>query len=295
MLVHMTKVIYDFGSNNGDDIPYYLKKSDLVVAVEANPTLCGQIHERFAPEIAKGTLVVENCVLTTQAAASDVSFWIHKGKPVLSQFPRPSDAKIGDYEEVLLPPKSAVEIVTQHGDPFYIKIDIEHSDASILRSLLLGGIRPPFISAESHTIKVFALLVSMGGYDSFNLVDGGSVAKAYENHLIRTNAGEDRYSFPSHSAGPFGEDIKGEWMAADDFFRFLAFENLGWKDVKLSAPVFAGDTIYAESEVLEVRESRSRPGQGIVRVRTRGFNQDDVTVMQFERAVLVYSRAGRPR
>jgi acyl dehydratase len=74
-----------------------------------------------------------------------------------------------------------------------------------------------------------------------------------------------------------------------------AVANLGWKDVKLSAPVFAGDTIYAESEVLEVRESSSRPGQGIVRVRTRGFNQDDVTVMQFERAVLVYSRAGRPR
>ncbi|MFV2062074.1 MAG: MaoC family dehydratase [Chloroflexota bacterium] len=74
-----------------------------------------------------------------------------------------------------------------------------------------------------------------------------------------------------------------------------AVANLGWQDVRLSAPVFAGDTIYAESEVLEVRDSRSRPGQGIVRVRTRGFNQDDVTVIEFERAILVYSRAARPR
>ena len=73
-----------------------------------------------------------------------------------------------------------------------------------------------------------------------------------------------------------------------------AVANLGWEHVRLPAPVFAGDTIYAESEVLEVRPSRSRPGQGIVRVRTRGFNQDDVTVLEFERSVLVYARSHRP-
>lgn len=73
-----------------------------------------------------------------------------------------------------------------------------------------------------------------------------------------------------------------------------AVANLGWEQVRLTAPVFAGDTIYAESEVLEVRPSRSRPTQGIVRVHTRGFNQDGVTILEFERAVLVYTRAGRP-
>lgn len=73
-----------------------------------------------------------------------------------------------------------------------------------------------------------------------------------------------------------------------------AVANLGWTDVKLTAPVFAGDTLYAETEVLEVRPSRSRPEQGIVRVRTRGFNQQDETVITFERTVLVYTRAARP-
>jgi itaconyl-CoA hydratase len=73
-----------------------------------------------------------------------------------------------------------------------------------------------------------------------------------------------------------------------------AVANLGWDEVKLTAPVFAGDTIYAESEVLEARPSRSRPGQGLVRVRTRGFNQDDQTVITYERTVLVYTRAARP-
>ena len=73
-----------------------------------------------------------------------------------------------------------------------------------------------------------------------------------------------------------------------------AVANLGWENVRLTAPVFAGDTLYAESEVLEVRASSSRPGQGIVRVHTRGFNQDGVTVIEFDRSVLVYTRASRP-
>lgn len=73
-----------------------------------------------------------------------------------------------------------------------------------------------------------------------------------------------------------------------------AVANLGWENVRLTAPVFAGDTLYAESEVLDVRPSRSRQGQGIVRVRTRGFNQRDETVMEFERTVLVYARSHRP-
>ena len=66
-----------------------------------------------------------------------------------------------------------------------------------------------------------------------------------------------------------------------------AIANLGMDDVKFSAPVFAGDTIYAESEVLAKRESKSRPGQGIVTVRTVGFNQDGVEVCSFVRNVLI--------
>jgi len=63
--------------------------------------------------------------------------------------------------------------------------------------------------------------------------------------------------------------------------------NLGWREVTLPAPVFAGDTIRAETEVLEKRQSRSRPGFGVVTVRTRGLNQREETVIEFERSVLV--------
>ena len=82
-------------------------------------------------------------------------------------------------------------------------------------------------------------------------------------------------------------------LSVDDVSR-NAVANLGWTDVRLTAPVFAGDTLYAESEVLETRPSKSRPTQGLVRVRTRGYNQRGETVMTYERTVLVYTRAGRP-
>jgi acyl dehydratase len=63
--------------------------------------------------------------------------------------------------------------------------------------------------------------------------------------------------------------------------------NLGWDKIKMPAPVFVGDTIYAESEVLEIRESKSRPTAGIVSVRTLGKNQDDVVIMDFVRSMLI--------
>jgi len=69
-----------------------------------------------------------------------------------------------------------------------------------------------------------------------------------------------------------------------------AIANLGWKDIELKAPVFPGDTLYARSEVTEVRPSRSRPGQGIITSRTEAFNQHDVVCLVFTRSCLVPTR-----
>jgi itaconyl-CoA hydratase len=66
-----------------------------------------------------------------------------------------------------------------------------------------------------------------------------------------------------------------------------AIANLGWRDIKLTAPVFPGDTIYAETEVLEKRESKSRPTQGIVVTKTTGYKQDGTVFMVFERTSLI--------
>lgn len=70
--------------------------------------------------------------------------------------------------------------------------------------------------------------------------------------------------------------------------------NLGWEAVRLPAPVFEGDTIYAQSEVLSRRESRSRPQMGIVQFKTIGFNQVGTIVIEFTRTIMVYKRAHLP-
>lgn len=70
--------------------------------------------------------------------------------------------------------------------------------------------------------------------------------------------------------------------------------NLGWDTVRLPHPVFEGDTIYSESEVLSTRESKSRPNIGIVVVRTIGFNQRGEIVITFERTIMVYRRGHSP-
>ena len=69
-----------------------------------------------------------------------------------------------------------------------------------------------------------------------------------------------------------------------------AIANLGWDKIRLTAPVFVGDTIYAESEVLDVRESKSRPTQGIGTVKTTGKTADGTQFMTYERTVLVPKR-----
>lgn len=69
-----------------------------------------------------------------------------------------------------------------------------------------------------------------------------------------------------------------------------AIANLGWTDIRMPAPLFAGDTLYGETEVLSKRESNSRPHAGIVEVKTTGKNQHGVVVCEYRRTVLVPKR-----
>jgi acyl dehydratase len=69
---------------------------------------------------------------------------------------------------------------------------------------------------------------------------------------------------------------------------------LGWDEIRLPNPVYNGDTLYSETEVLEVRESKSRPEQGIVKVKSRGYNQKGQLVVELTRSVMVWKREFAP-
>ena len=244
----MLKVIYDIGANNGDDIPYYLIKADLVVAIEANPALCELIGQRFATEIEDGRVIVENCVVTAEGVRGEIDFYIHQSNHVLSQMPPPSPERAGQFERVCLPSTPVLDIIAARGTPYYVKVDVEHYDQHILRALFSAGIHPPHISAESHSAEVFSVMVGLGKYDSFQLVDGRSVPTVYADHMIVSYPDHEMvtHSFPVHSAGPFGDDLDKEWMTADNFMQLLAFEGFGWKDIHATR-IFTADPSVAPS------------------------------------------------
>jgi FkbM family methyltransferase len=225
------RIIYDIGANNGNNIPYYLNKGDVVIAVEANPKLCEKLQERFKSHIDRQELIVCNCVLLEEEQSERVPFYIHKGNHVLSRFPPPeSDLKM--FQQVDLPGKSVAQLFHEYGFPYYVKIDTEHYDHILLRAMFENGIVPPYVSAEAHNIEVFLLLTCLGAYDSYKLVDGESISSRYKNHSFENKSGEEiTYSFPHHSAGPFGEDIAGRWHDSEELFRMLKKRGLGWRDI----------------------------------------------------------------
>jgi FkbM family methyltransferase len=228
------RVIYDVGSNNGDDIPYYLHKADLVVAIEANPALAEGIRRRFPNAINAGNLVVENIVITVADGDQNVPFYLHKSRHFLSQFGRPADNILEQFDEIYLPSKSLMKILSTYGSPLYIKIDVEGYDQKLLEELFRNRVFPAYLSAESHSIEVFAQFVANGGYTAFKLVDGASIPVVYNAHPVSGVKGVVEHSFPFHSAGPFGNDIIGPWERPETFFYTLAQAGLGWKDIHVS-------------------------------------------------------------
>lgn len=70
--------------------------------------------------------------------------------------------------------------------------------------------------------------------------------------------------------------------------------NLGWEEITIPAPVFEGDTLYAQTEVLSMRDSKSRPNMGLVEIKTTGFKQDGTVILAYRRTILVYKRGHLP-
>jgi len=175
--------------------------------------------------------------------------------------------------------------------------------AMVLGSGTAGNPRPKEVievSKQSVTEKYAAM---PGRYfDDFNVGD------VYQHLPGRTISQQDNAWFTLLTMNTHPLHFDEEYAAETEFGRPLvaspltvaiivgmsvsdvsakAIANLGWRDIKLTKPVFPGDTLYANTEVLAKRESKSRPNAGIVTVLTRGVNQEGVEVCVFERQILV--------
>jgi itaconyl-CoA hydratase len=143
-----------------------------------------------------------------------------------------------------------------------------------------------------------------------------TVGDIYEHPLGRTVIDADNIWFSCMTMNTNPIHFDGEYSSRTEFGQRLmnscftlalvtgqsvtdltqnAVANLGWDEVRLPNPLFEGDTVHSRSEVLETRESKSRPAVGIVRVRTTGFNQHRVPVIEFLRTFMVYKRGHVPR
>jgi FkbM family methyltransferase len=230
----MKKIIYDLGANNGDNIPYYFLKSDLVVAVEANLNLCNIIKKRFKKEISQKKLFIENCIVTAEKNSSlKKDFYFHKTNDLLGQYPKPKDNQLELFTKTSVISKNILSLIKKYGYPYYIKIDLEEYDYEILEFLLKSNIKPPYLSVETNKIDTFCALVVLGKYKSFKIVKGHNVHDKYKNlEIDKTN--KKKISFPKYSAGPFGNDIKGSWISKKNFFYFLSKNKLEWIDIHCS-------------------------------------------------------------
>ena len=139
-----------------------------------------------------------------------------------------------------------------------------------------------------------------------------SVGQVLHHAIRRTVTETDNLLFSTLTHNPAQLHLDAEYMKASDYGRILvnstltlglmvgvsvgdttlgtAVANLGWDEVRFPAPVFIGDTLRIETEVLELRESKSRPTAGIVTFAHRAFNQDDVLVGSCKRSGLQHRR-----
>ena len=141
------------------------------------------------------------------------------------------------------------------------------------------------------------------------------VGDVYEHPLGRTVIAADNVWFTCLTMNTNPIHFDTEYAAATEFKRPLvnscftlalvtgqsvtdltvnAVANLGWDEVRLPHPLFEGDTVRSKSEVLETRESKSRPNVGIVRVKTTGMNQDGAAVIEFTRTFMIWKRGHVP-
>ena len=232
----MKKIIYDLGSNNGDNIPYYLMRSDSVVAIEANSKLCKDVKERFKNEILDGRLFVENCIVVADnnKLKSNREFYIQKDAHVLSQYPRPSEEILKYFKKTKVKAKNLISLIKKYGEPYYVKVDVENYDYEIISSLFENKIFPKYLSVECYNKKIYEKIMNNAFYNAYKLVCGSNVNKQYGKRSYLNKQEKVSYSFPIHSAGPFGNDIDGKWLTKKNFNFLYSLKNTKWIDIHCS-------------------------------------------------------------
>lgn len=218
----MTDLIYDVGMHDGDDSLFYLLKGFDVVAVEADPQLCKAARDRLRPFVENGQLTIVNRAVVPKAGPAT----FHRSSTpgwgtVVEDWHRYNVAHGVAAESVVVDGTTLADLISIHGQPFYLKVDIEGMDRMALESLAATTLRPRYVSIETSfdrsptmtSIKSeFDTLVELG-YDRFKIVDQEKVPQQVPPSPARMGKYVP-YEFTDSSSGLFGEEAPGKWLSA---------------------------------------------------------------------------------
>lgn len=183
--------VFDLGANNGDDTAAYCAAGYDVVSVEANPWLATRLTDRFVHEVAEGKVRIIGAAVaeTVERRRFHISANDHWSSldPVWA-------GRDGRRTEALdVPCVTLPGLFDRYGVPYYLKIDVEGADRTVLEQLLADKRRPKYISIEDCRFGPNYLgLLATCGYTGFKL--------------------SEQSCLPSGTSGPFGDDLPGVWL-----------------------------------------------------------------------------------
>ena len=231
------KLIFDIGMHNGRDTDFYLRKGFKVIAVEASPITYKKGLSQFEKEIEKGQLKIINKAISN--GNETLKFRHYKDHDDWSSTVDDWNDSMysSDFDVFEVLPTNVDELMQEFGTPYYMKIDIEGSDALCLDALLKVKEKPKYISVELLTVnnlkenskKDYLEILSKlraNGYTKFQLVDQSKHAEtkcpkpALEGTFVEVE-------FDGFSSGLFGKELPNNWKSIDEVvFDYLQYTGL---------------------------------------------------------------------
>jgi FkbM family methyltransferase len=243
----VSDLIYDVGLHNGADTAYYLHKGFRVVAIDANPVLTAFAGRRFEKEIATGQLAILNIGIAETEGT--LSFWVNEANDTQSSFNEARAKRYGPCHEIRVPCIPLSRVMSQHGVPYYMKVDIEGYDYVCIQALNSRDL-PTYISVELESDHDLIAELHQLGYTKFKIVnqltytdsipiaDGEigfrllrkassklgplrrlirqpSIASRLKKLDFDSFADQFAYKFGEGSSGPFGKETWGAWYSAN--------------------------------------------------------------------------------
>lgn len=202
-------LIYDLGTNQGEDTEFYLAKGFRVVGVEANPVLYAALAAKLATPIAAGRLVLLNLGIWSEARR--LTFYANQENDHWSSFDPSYGTRQGTrYATLAIPCITVLDLLRRHGMPHYLKIDIEGADRLVLAQLRQLPFLPRYISVEEYGLQALHDLAALG-YSRFKLLPQGNKSWAVAPQPAREGQYAPRWS-DGRDSGLFGAELPGDWL-----------------------------------------------------------------------------------